>query len=95
MEVKLQSGKVRENRVRKPYGRDSIELETCSVVQGQRKEERKGLTIGSPPKYRLTMRETKTRIPASHDTKVNASPGMLQEIFLGGRRGVRLVRGLD
>jgi hypothetical protein len=33
IEVKLESGKVREKRARKSYGWDSIELGTCDVVQ--------------------------------------------------------------
>jgi hypothetical protein len=36
VKVKLESGNIRENRIRKPYGWDSIELETCNVVQGER-----------------------------------------------------------
>jgi hypothetical protein len=34
IEVKSDSGKVGENWVRKAYGWDSVELETCKVVQG-------------------------------------------------------------
>jgi hypothetical protein len=37
VKVKLESGKIRENRVGKAYGWDSIELETCNVVQGEGK----------------------------------------------------------
>jgi hypothetical protein len=33
IEVKLESGNVRENRVRKPYRWDSIKLGTCGIVE--------------------------------------------------------------
>jgi hypothetical protein len=36
--VPLESGEVREDRVREPYGWDSIELRTCLLIRDDEKE---------------------------------------------------------
>jgi hypothetical protein len=87
IKYKLESGKVRQNRVRKPYGWDSIELEGCNVVQGQCELDDKGLTMESRLKYRPTKRENTTKDPMRNDTLrlgVNSSPDMLYQT-LGGK----------
>ena len=76
----MESGKVRENRVGKPYGWDGIELETCNVVQERCEHEGKGLTVESRLKYRLTKRESTTKNPMRNDIlRVKSSPGMLHQ----------------
>jgi hypothetical protein len=79
IEDKLNSREVRENRVRKPYGWNSVELKLCNVVQKQVEYEENGLTVRSPLRHRLTKRETTTRTPVMNDTFKVKSSGMLQD----------------
>jgi hypothetical protein len=77
--VQSDSGEVRENRVRKPYGWDGIELGTRVFIKDSQIEMNNGLTSGSPFKYQLTKRDTTTNNPARNDAlRVNSS-GMAQQ----------------
>ena len=77
IKVHSESGKIRENRVRKPYGWDGIELETRVFIKDSRTD-RNGLTSGSPFKYQLIKRETTMNIPARKDAFEVSSSGMAQ-----------------
>jgi len=58
---KSESRKVRENRVRKPYGWDSVELGTCKIVQGYCNVTNEGMALG--PHLRIT-----PEIPAEEES---------------------------
>jgi hypothetical protein len=79
IKVELESGEVREDRVREPYCWDSIELRTCLLIRDREKRKRdsKSLTNGSPFKYQLMKRETTTNNPASNDALSVNSSGMV------------------
>jgi hypothetical protein len=72
IENKVEGGKVRENWVRKPYGRDSIELGTHGFIKDSQMKMGDGLTSGSLLKYQVSRRENTTKNPARKDA-VNSS----------------------
>ena len=73
----LESGKVRENRVRESNSWDGIELETSVFIRDSRIETG-GLTSGSTLKYQLTKRQTATKNPARNDAfRVDSSDTMM------------------
>ena len=65
--VQSESREVRENRVRKSYGWDSIELGTRVFIKDSQIEMNNGLTSGSPFRYQLTRRETTMNNPVRKD----------------------------
>ena len=92
IKIQFESGKVRENWVRKPYGWNSIELGTHVFVKDSRIEMGNGLTTGSPLKYQVSKRESTTKNPARKNAlRVNSS-GMVQRSEGGnGRTDANLV----
>jgi len=85
VDVELESREVRENRVRKPYGWDSVELGMCKIVQVTEKGRCRDLTIGSRLKYRLRKRETTPRTAAVRNVNFKLkSSGMLKDSLSGG-----------
>lgn len=75
----LESGKVRENRVRESNSWDGIELETSVFIRDSRIETGgDGLTSGSTLKYQLTKRQPATKNPARNDAfRVDSSDVMM------------------
>ena len=72
IKIQFESGKVRENWVRKPYGWDGIELGTCVFNKDSQMETGYALTNGSllTRKYRVSKRESTTKNPARNDSDI-------------------------
>jgi len=89
--VQFESGKVRENRVRKPYGWDGVELATRVFIKVRPDRDINGLTSGSPFKYQLTKTEARTNNPARKDALKVSSSDM--GVTKGGVNGCSDVTG--
>jgi hypothetical protein len=65
--VQSESREVRENRVRKSYSWDGIEVRIRVFIKDSQIEMSTGLTSGSPFRYQLTRRETTMNNPVRKD----------------------------
>jgi hypothetical protein len=78
VEIQFESGNVRDNWTRKPYGWNGIELGTRRVLINSQMETGNGLTSGSLLKYWANKRKSTTKNPARKDALRSNSSAMVQ-----------------
>jgi hypothetical protein len=96
IEIQFESGKVRKNWVRKPYGWDGIELGTCVFNKDSQMETGYVLTNGSLLKYQVSKRASTTKNPARNDIlRLNSDSSAMVQRRDGGlcRADANLHRG--